>query len=563
VSSARRRKGSARDGVVTAVPLGGLGEIGKNMMAVEYGGRIIVIDSGLAFPEEDMLGIDIVIPDMSYLLERKEQVEALILTHGHEDHIGGLPYFLQNFDVPVLGTRLTLGLAEGKIEEHGLSLGDRARVVEPASRVGLGPFEITFFRVNHSIADCVGMGIKTPVGTLVHSGDFKFDQTPVDGKVTGYHELAELGRDGVLALFSDSTNAELPGFTSSERTVGDTLDRVFRTAGGRVIVATFATNVHRIQQVINAAVEHGRRVSVVGRSMENVVEVATRLGYLEAPDGVVVDIDELNGLPPSRVAVLTTGSQGEPMSALTRMSLSNHKKVEIVDGDTVILAATPVPGNEKLVQRTVDHLFRLGAEVVYGPFSGVHVSGHASQEELKLMLNLVKPRYFVPIHGEYRHLVRHAELAESMGIPRERILVAENGAVFEFSRDSGRIAGSVEAGNVLVDGLGVGDVGNVVLRDRRLLSQDGILIAVVAIDEASRELVSGPDVISRGFVYMRESERLLDEARDRVKEAVEECLERGATDWGAIKGEVRQALSKYLYEETKRRPMVLPIIVEV
>ncbi len=545
------------------IPLGGFGEIGKNMMAVQYGEDILVIDAGLAFPEEEMLGIDIVIPDYTYLTENRERVRAIVLTHGHEDHVGALPYLLRSLEVPVYGTALTMGLVRTKLEEYNVELHPDSRVVRPRDCISAGVFQVEFFRVNHSIADSVGLAIRNPVGTVVHTGDFKLDQTPVDGLVTDYHKLAELGDQGVLVLLSDSTNAERPGYTLSEKAVGQTLEDIFRTSRQRILVASFASNVHRIQQVINAAYRFNRKVAVVGRSMEKTVEVAVEEGYLWFPEGLRRDLDEINRLPAEQVAILTTGSQGEPLSALTRMAMADHKKVEIMPGDVVIIAATPVPGNEKLVHRTIDNLFRRGAEVIYETISGVHVSGHASQEELKIMLNLTRPRFFVPIHGEYRHLVHHARLAESMGVPRQNILVGENGTIFEFTREEARLGGRVTAGTVLVDGLGVGDVGQVVLRDRKQLAQDGILIVVMAINKESGLMVAGPEIISRGFVYVRESEALLEEARERVKVSLETLEDGKITEWGAVKGLVRDTLGKHLYEKTHRRPMILPIIVEV
>lgn len=545
------------------IPLGGLGEIGKNSLAMQYGDDIIVIDAGLAFPEEEMLGIDIVIPDFTYLMEHRDKVRGVIITHGHEDHTGALPYLLKELDVPLYSTRLTLGLIEGKLEEAGMVMNRASQAVKPGESITIGCFAVDFFRVNHSIADAVGLAIRTPVGTIVHTGDFKFDQTPVDGEVTDFHKLTQLGREGVLALLSDSTNSERPGFTPSERVVGRTLDEVFRVAKQRVLVASFASNVHRIQQVIDAAHKHNRKVTVVGRSMENTVEVAMKLGYLKAPDGCIVQVDEIRRFSANQIAILTTGSQGEPMSALTRMSNADHKLIEIVPGDTVVIAATAVPGNEKSVARTINNLFRRGAEVIYESRSGVHVSGHASQEELKMMLNLIRPKFFVPVHGEYRHLVHHARLAEGMGIPRANVFIAENGGILEFTAQTGTIAGKVTSGQVLVDGLGVGDVGNIVLRDRKQLSQDGILIVVVALEKNTGMLVGGPDIVSRGFVYVRESESLLDEAKERVKSALEDVDERRVTEWAVIKSTVRDSLGKFLYERTRRRPMILPIIIEV
>ncbi|SHI69809.1 ribonuclease J [Propionispora hippei] len=543
------------------IPLGGLGEIGKNMTVVRCGDDIVVIDSGLMFPEDDMLGIDLVIPDISYLLDNRDLVRAIVLTHGHEDHIGALPYVLKQLDVPVYGTRLTLGILENRLKENHLTNAQLVAVT-PGSQIQAGAFTVGFIRVSHSIADSVALFIKTPVGTIVHTGDFKLDQTPVDGKVTDFHRFAELGDQGVLVMLADSTNAERPGYTMSERSVGVTFDETFRTAKDRIIIATFSSNVHRVQQAVDMACKYKRKVAVLGRSMVNVVNIALELGYLNIPEGVLIDIDQINQYPASAIVILTTGSQGEPMSALTRMAMSDHRKVDIVPGDTVVISATPIPGNEKLVARTIDYLLRQGADVVYEATSGIHVSGHASQEELKLMHNLIRPKFFIPVHGEYRHLKKHAKLAQDMGMAKENIFVAENGQVLEFTKDRGMIAGKVTAGNILVDGLGVGDVGNIVLRDRKQLSQDGILIVVVTMEKQGG-VAAGPDIVSRGFVYVRESEQLMEEAREKVKQALEKCQTNNITEWAAIKNNVRDALGKYLYDRTRRRPMILPIIMEV
>ncbi|HEY3315444.1 MAG TPA: ribonuclease J [Bacillota bacterium] len=548
---------------ISLIPLGGLGEIGKNMLAVEIDEEILVIDAGLTFPEEEMLGIDIVIPDLSYLVDNAERVKGIILTHGHEDHIGALPYLLPRLNVPVYATKLTLGLVRGKIEEHAVELHPGSRVVKPGESVWVGGIKVDFFLVNHSIPDAVGLALHTPVGLVVHTGDFKFDQTPVDGRTADLHKLAELGDEGVLVLLSDSTGAERPGHTASERGVGRVLDDIFRVSKDRVLVATFASNVHRIQQVIDAAAREARKVAVTGRSLENVISIASELEYLETPPGVLVTIEEANRLPPERVVILTTGSQGEPLSALTRIANNDHRKVEIQRGDTVIIAATPIPGNEKMVGRTVDHLMRRGAQVVYGQGSGIHVSGHASREDLKLMLNLIRPKFFIPVHGEYRHMVRHAELAEEVGIPRDHIFVGDNGTIFEFTADRGRTAGKVTAGNVLVDGLGVGDVGTIVLRDRKQLAQDGILIVVLTIDRQNNLLAAGPDIVTRGFVYVRESEALIEEAKAKVREVLTQKAGTPIPEWSVIKANVREALGKLLYERTRRRPMILPIVMDV
>lgn len=545
------------------IPLGGLGEIGKNMMAVKCGDNILVIDSGLMFPEEEMLGIDVVIPDITYLLENKDIVKAIVLTHGHEDHIGGLPYVLKQLNVPVYGTKLTLGILQGKLKENNTLGGAKLITVKPRDAVQIGCFKVEFIRVSHSIPDAVALAVHTPVGTIVHTGDFKFDQTPVDGEITDFHKFSELGDQGVLALLSDSTNVERPGYTMSERSVGQTFDETFREAKNRIIVATFASNVHRLQQAISSAYKYGRRVAIAGRSMVNVVGIASELGYLNIPEDMLIDLDKVSDYPAEQVVILTTGSQGEPMSALTRMALSDHKQVEIIQGDTVIISATPIPGNEKLVARTINNLFKQGAEVIYESFSGIHVSGHPSQEELKLMINLVRPKFLVPVHGEYRMLVKHAQLGMDMGIAEENIFVGENGQIIEFTKRSGRFAGRVTAGKVLVDGLGVGDVGNIVLRDRKQLSQDGIVIVVVTINKETGLVVAGPDMVSRGFVYVRESEALMDDAKEKVKGALEKCEHRRISDWGTIKSNIRDVLGRYLYEKTRRRPMILPIIMEV
>lgn len=544
------------------IPLGGLGEIGKNMTVIRVDDEILLIDAGLMFPNEDMLGIDLVIPDITYLLENKDKVKAIVLTHGHEDHIGALPFVLKQMNVPVYGTRLTLGILEGRLQENHVDSSNLHPVMQ-GDIINAGCFSVGFIRVNHSIPDAVGLSIKTPVGMIVHTGDFKLDYTPVDGKMTDFRRFSELGNKGVLVMMADSTNAEREGHTPSERTVGAAFEKSFHNARGRIIIATFSSNVSRIQQVIDTAVRYRRKVAVLGRSMINVVNISLELGYIHAPEGTIIDIDETNNFPMDRVVIVTTGSQGEPMSALTRMATSDHRKVTIVPGDTVIISATPIPGNEKLVSRTVDNLLKLGANVVYGRGNGIHVSGHASQEELKLMHNLVRPKFFIPVHGEYRMLVKHAKLATDLGMPKENVFIAENGQVLEFTREKGAVAGRVTSGRVLVDGLGVGDVGNIVLRDRRQLSQDGILIIVMTMEKSSGHIVAGPDIVSRGFVYVRESEELMDEAKERVCAALERCEENNITEWAAIKSNVRDALGRYLFEKTRRRPMILPIIMEV
>lgn len=553
----------AEEGKLALIPLGGLGEIGKNMMVLRYGNNFLVIDCGLIFPEDEMFGIDVVIPDVSFLLENRHLVRGIVLTHGHEDHIGALPYVLRELNVPVYGTRLTLGLVEAKLAEFNPPQPLKANPVKPGSTVKIGPFKVEFIRVNHSISDAVALAVHTPIGTVVHTGDFKFDYTPVDGEPTDFNRFARLGEEGVLVLLSDSTNVERPGYTLSEKSVGEIFDDVFRKARERILVASFASNIPRIQQVVNMAAKYGRKIAVAGRSMHNVVNIAAELDYLHIPRGMIVELENISRIPKDELVILTTGSQGEPMAALSRMAVAEHRQVEILPGDTVIISATPIPGNEKLVARTVDHLFRLGADVIHEATAGIHVSGHASQEELKMMLQLVRPKFFVPVHGEYRMLVKHARLAQELGIPPENTFVLENGQVVEFSRDKGRLGGRVTAGRVLVDGLGVGDVGNIVLRDRKQLAEDGIFIVVVAFSKETGALVAGPDIVSRGFVYVRESEGLIEEARAKVAEILEKCRMRNITEWSAIKSNVRDCLSKFLYEKTRRRPMIIPIIMKV
>jgi ribonuclease J len=544
------------------IPLGGLGEIGKNMLVVEYGRDIFVIDAGLMFPEEEMLGIDLVLPDYSYLKKNKERVRAIILTHGHEDHVGSLPYILKELKVPLYGTRLTLGLVRGKLEEYDLPDVD-FREISPKNGLQIGQFKLEFIRVCHSIPDGVGLAIHTPVGTIVHSGDFKLDQTPIDGRTTQLDKFASLGERGVLALLSDSTNAETPGYIPSERVVGKTLMDIFKQAEKRIIVASFASHIHRIQQVANATFRSKRKLAISGLSMIKNIEIASKLGYLKIPEGLLINIKEIDKYPPGEVVVLSTGSQGEPLSALSKMASGEHKRIKIIPGDTVILSASPVPGNEKSVAQTIDRFFKRGANVFYETISSVHVSGHAAQEELKLVIGLVKPKYFIPIHGEYRHLKHHTDLAKEMGIPPKNILLAENGSIIEFTDSSAQIKERISAGTILVDGLGVGDIGDIVLRDRMLLSTDGIFIVVVAVSADTGEIVAGPDVVSRGFVYVRGAGELIEEAKEQVQSVLEQCAKRGVTDWTVLKTDVRNALRKFLYDKTQRRPMIMPIIVEV
>jgi len=546
------------------IPLGGLSEIGKNMMVMEYENDIIVIDAGLMFPDEEMLGVDVVIPDFSYLLENRERIRGIIITHGHEDHVGALPFLLPELNVPVYSTKLTQGLISVKLKQRRVRSGAKLKAISPGSGVTLGRFRIELFSVCHSIPDSVGLIIYTPVGTIVHSGDFKLDYTPVDGRPTNLSRLAQLGANGVLLLLSDSTYAELPGYTPSERVVGENLDRVIAEAPGRVIVTTFSSLVSRIQQVINSAAKHQRRVFVVGRSMSDTVQMALELGYLNAPNGILARLDELRGMPHNKIVFVTTGSQGEPTSALVRMANRDHRQLHIISGDTVVISATPIPGNEALVNRTVDNLFKQGAQVFYDKVAQVHVHGHASQEELKLLLNLVKPKFFMPIHGEYRHLTLHAKLAESVGIPKENILVLEDGDILELSPQASKIIGKVTSGNVYVDGLSGGGIGSVVLRDRRMLSRDGIVMVIIAVNKQTGKLIGRPDIISRGFVDTREAKDkdMIEKSRDLVARALDHGRQRPA-DWGFISTKVKDILNKFYYEQTKRRPMILPFMVKV
>lgn len=544
------------------IPLGGLYEIGKNITVIEYKDDIIVIDCGLIFPADEMLGIDVVIPDITYLLKNKDKVKGIYLTHGHEDHIGALPYVLKKLNAPVYGTRLTLGLVENKLKEHNLN-NVTLNVVKPTQTVTAGELSIEFMRTSHSIPDAVAMAIHSPIGTVFHTGDFKIDYTPINGEVMDFHKMAELGQKGVLCMLADSTNIERPGYTMSEKTVGDTFKDIFLTAKQRIIVATFASNIHRVQQIINAALLFDRKVVVSGRSMVNVVGVAQELGYLNIPEGMLIDINDMDRYPANKIVVITTGSQGEPMSALSRIASSDHKKMELLPGDLVVISASPIPGNEKTVSKVVNLLFKKGADVIYEALADVHVSGHACQEELKLIHRLIKPKYFIPVHGEYRHLKQHAELAQSLGMEKENVFVIENGSTIEFTQESANIGPSVPSGNILVDGLGIGDVGNIVLRDRKHLSEDGLIVVVVTISKTEGFVVAGPDIVSRGFVYVRESEDLMEEARKVVRNVLAECEKNNITDWATLKSSIRDALRNFLYEKIKRNPMILPIIMEV
>ncbi len=554
----------AKKSKLKIIPLGGLDEIGKNMTVLEYGNEIIIVDCGMSFPDDDMPGVDLVINDISYLEKNIDKIKGIFLTHGHEDHIGGLPYFLKNINVPVYGTRLTIGLVEHKMKEHNLLSSIKLNSVRIGTTVTAGKFfTVEFIRTNHSIADSAALAITTPLGTVIHMGDFKIDTTPIVGDVIDLARLGELGSRGVLALMSDSTNAERPGYAMSERSVGEKFDEIFKGCNKRIIVATFASNVHRVQQIINAAVKNGRKVAVSGRSMENIVEISILLGYMKIPEGVLINLDNINKYPPEKIVIITTGSQGEPMSALTRMAFSDHRKVEITKNDLVIISATPIPGNEKSVANVVNELFKIGASVIYKTLAEVHVSGHACMEELKLILALTKPKYFIPVHGEHRHLIQHASIACTMGIPEQNTFILENGSVLEFDHECAKISGSVPTGKILVDGLGVGDVGNIVLRDRKHLAQDGLIIVVATISSKTGQLVAGPDIISRGFVYVREAEDLIVELRSIAHESLEKCTNNHTLDWATMKNALKNNISRYIYEKTNRSPMILPVIMEV
>lgn len=559
-NTGKKSKNTAPSVPLRVISLGGLEEIGKNLTVFECENDIIIVDCGMSFPDEEMPGIDLVIPDFTYLIKNKDRIRGLFVTHGHEDHIGGIPYLLKEINVPIYGTRLTIGLIAGKLKEHGLSasvLNER----NPGDVIKAGCFSVELIHVNHSIPDSVGMAIRCPAGLFVHTGDFKVDMTPIDGDVIDLARFGQLGDEGVTALFMDSTNAERPGYTPTERIVGNTFSSIFaRSTHKRIIVATFSSNIHRIQQVINEAAKYGRKVAVSGRSMVNTVAVAEELGYLNVPDGLLIDIDSIRRYRAEDTVIITTGSQGEPMSALHRMAFSDHRKVAIGSGDVIIISANPIPGNEKLVSRVINELLKLGAEVVFESMYDVHVSGHACAEELKLMMGLIKPKFFMPLHGEYRHLYSNAKHALSMGIDRQNIMIAQLGNVIEFTSNSMKNISTVQAGNVFVDGLGVGDVGSIVLRDRKHLAEDGLIAVVMSIDKTSGDIVSGPELISRGFVYVRESEQLLVEARTFVCQVLDECSRK---DWAYIKTKVRDELSRYLFDRTRRSPMILPIIMEV
>lgn len=546
------------------IPLGGLGEIGKNITLYEYDGDMFLVDCGMSFPDEDTPGVDIVIPDFTYVIENKDKIKGLVVTHGHEDHIGAIPYLLRNFNLPIYATRLTVGLIEGKLKEHKLLSGAKLNVVSPGEKVTLGKFTVEFIHVNHSIPDAVGFAITCGAGTVVQTGDFKIDTTPIDDYVIDIARFAELGKKGVLALLSDSTNAERPGFTPSEKLVGESFSNLFKKAEGhRIIVATFSSNIHRIQQIIDEAARCDRKVIISGRSMQNVVNVAAQLGYLKVPDGILVELEAIRNYKPEELVIITTGSQGEPLSALHRIAFSEHRQIELIPGDVIIISATPIPGNEKLVGKVINELMRRGANVVYEKMYDVHVSGHACQEELKLMMSIVKPKYFIPVHGEQKHLYKHSVLAGNMGIPKDNIIIPVNGEVIELTKRSIKYTQTVTAGRVLVDGFGVGDVGSIVLRDRKHLAEDGIIVVNVAIDSVTREVVSGPDVVSRGFVYVKESEELMNELNEVVCDVLEKCYVTNVRDWNAIKTKIKDSVAKFLFSRTHRSPMILPVIMEV
>ena len=545
------------------IPLGGLLEIGKNITVIEYEDDIILIDCGLGFPEDDMLGVDLVIPDVTYLEKNKEKIRGLVITHGHEDHIGGIPYLLKQINIPIYATKLTAGLITNKLEEHNLVRSTKLKEVKAGQVITLGCMKVEFIKITHSIPDACALAIQTPVGTIVHTGDFKIDYTPIDGEIVDLGRLATIGNRGVLALMSDSTNAERKGYTMSESNVGEVLDKLFINCTKRIVVATFSSNVHRVQQIVNSAVKYKRKIAVCGRSMCNMIETARKLGYIKVPDNVFIDIDNIKSYPDDSLVIITTGSQGEAMSALTRMAAGEHRKVQITPNDLIIISANPIPGNEKYISKVIDDLMAIGAEVIYNALQEIHVSGHACQEEQKLMLTLVKPKYFIPVHGEYRQLIAHAETAKKIGISHENIFISENGKVLELNEDEAKFTGHVQSGRVLVDGLGVGDVGNIVLKDRQRLSQDGLIIVVITLDSRSGKIVAGPDVISRGFVYVRESENLMEEIKKLLRIELQKCEEKHITDWSTLKLVVREELGDFIYKKTKREPMLIPIIMEI
>ncbi|MBU3207437.1 ribonuclease J [Clostridium algidicarnis] len=548
---------------VKVIPLGGLGEIGKNITAIEYKDEIMVIDCGVSFPDEDMYGVDLVIPDVKYLVDNSEKVKGIFLTHGHEDHIGALPYILKQINVPVYGTNLTLGIVKNKLKEHNILSDCDLHVVEAGDIVELQDLKVEFIRNTHSIADSCCIAVHTPVGVIFHTGDFKIDFTPIDGLVMDLERISALGKQGVLLLLADSTNVERAGHTISEKAIGDTLTRILSNAKGRVIVATFASNIHRMQQIVNASIKFGRKVAFSGRSMENISELAMELGYLHIPEGQVITLDQMKKYPNEQVTIITTGSQGEPMAALTRIAFGTHRKIEIEPKDLFIISASPIPGNVKMINKVINQLFKKGAGVIYEDLEEVHVSGHAYRDELKLIHALIRPKYFMPVHGEYRHLRHHTKLAQGLGMDEKNTFILETGEVLEVSKKEAKISGKVHTGSVFVDGLGVGDVGNVVLRDRKYLSQDGMLTIVVTIEKESFSIIAGPDIITRGFVYVKESDALINEAKEIARRELENCLDNKVVEWYILKVNMKKAVEKFLYEKTKRRPIILPIIMEI
>ncbi|MFA9398219.1 MAG: ribonuclease J [Clostridiaceae bacterium] len=551
------------DNSVRVIPLGGLGEIGKNITAFEYNEEIIVIDGGMGFPEEDMYGIDLVIPDITYLLNNKEKVKGIFLTHGHEDHIGAIPYILKQLNVPIYGTRLTLGIVENKLKEHKIFSDCDLFEVNAGEIIEIGNFKIEFIRVTHSIADSCGIAIHTPIGVILHTGDFKIDYTPIDGLGTDLERISNLGKHGVLLLMADSTNVERRGHTISEKTVGETIERIISRAEGRVIVATFASNIHRMQQIADASIKYGRKVSFSGRSMENVSQLAINLGYLHIPEDSLISVDRLKNFKNEQITIITTGSQGEPMAALTRIAFSTHRTISIEPKDLFIISSSPIPGNEKLVAKLVNQLFLKGADVIYDDLEEIHASGHAYQEELKLIHTLVHPKYFMPVHGEYRHLLHHGKLAEKLGVEKDNIFILQTGQVLELNNKEAKISGNVPTGSILVDGLGVGDVSNIVLRDRRNLAQDGMLTVVVTLEKQTYSIIAGPDIITRGFVYVKESEDLIKEVKEIVKNQLNICLDDKIIEWSILKLNIKRSVERFLYEKTNRRPIILPIIMEI
>ena len=548
---------------IKVIPLGGLGEVGKNITVIEYGEEIIVVDCGMTFPDSEMYGIDVVIPDVTYLVNNKDRVKGFFITHGHEDHIGAIPYILKQINVPIYATNLTIGLIQNKLEEHKMLDIVELNVVKPGDTIALEKLKVEFIRTNHSIADSCALAIHTPLGIVVHTGDIKVDFTPVDGKVIDLQRLAKIGKQGVLLLMADSTNACHPGYTMSEKTVGETLDNLFSKGTGRIIVATFASNIHRLQQIINSSIKYGRKIAFSGRSMEKISEVAIRLGYLDMPEGLLIDLKDLKLYNSNQITIVTTGSQGEPMSALTRMASSTHKNIQIEKDDMIIISANPIPGNEKAVSKVINELTQKGANVIYKSIEEIHVSGHACEQELKLLQSILKPKYFVPVHGEYKHLRKHILIAEEVGLQKEKSFILENGDVLSLNRKSACISGKVQAGNVLVDGIGIGDVGNIVLRDRKNLSKDGIINIIVAIEKETRSIISGPDIVTRGFIYVRESEELVNQIKEISYDSIQTSIDKNIFKWSEIKNNIRNDVGSFIYSKTKRKPIIVPIIMEV